>query len=225
MCCFAEAPFGLLRHFAYERRERHCHDNAFVAVVLSGGYQEAGDEGRWNVGPGDVLVHHAFESHLDRFEARGAEVLILGLPTQLAGTASLRGRVQDAEALARLAERDRRAAEILLAETFVALPRSALDWPDLLANDLREREHFALAEWAESAGLRVETLSRGFRSAYGCTPKMYRAVVRARAAFVAASGSDTPFAVIAHQLQFADQAHMTRAVTSLTGAPPGSWRR
>ena len=41
---FAKAPLGKLRHGAFERRRRHCHDKAFVALVLSGGYEEAGAE-------------------------------------------------------------------------------------------------------------------------------------------------------------------------------------
>lgn len=223
--CFADAPLGLLRHGAHERRARHCHDTPFAAVVLEGGYQEAGDEGRWNVRPGDVLIHHAFESHLNRFESGGARVLILDLPETLAKTANVRGRVADPEHLVRLAQRDPRATSALLAESFVAAPPTPLDWPDLLARDLRTLEPFALAHWAERHGVRAETLSRGFRAAYDCTPKAYRADVRARAAFRAVRSSDEPFIALAHRLHFTDQAHMTHAVAGLTGATPGWWRR
>ncbi|SEH18681.1 transcriptional regulator, AraC family [Sphingopyxis sp. YR583] len=223
--CFAEAPLGLLDHGPGELRDRHCHDDAFVAVVLEGGYQEAGDEGRWNVRPGDALVHHAFESHLDRFEAKGARVLVLALPPELATTRTMRGYVADPDRLVRLAERDARAASAYFAEMFVTAGTTALDWPDLLADDLRRLAPFALAHWAEEKGVRAETLSRGFRSAYGCTPKSYRADVRARAALTAARHGREPFAHIAHRLHFADQAHMTHAVARLTGATPGWWRR
>lgn len=222
--CFAEAPLGLLDHSPGELRDRHCHDDAFVAVVLEGGYQEAGDEGRWNVRPGDALIHHAYESHLDRFEAKGARVLVLALPAQLAVT-RLRGRVADPDRLVRLAERDGRAASAHFAELFVAAAPAMLDWPDMLADDLRRIDPFALSDWAEEKGIRAETLSRGFRSAYGCTPKSYRADVRARAAFAAVRTGDEAFAEIAHRLHFTDQAHMTHAVAGLTGAPPGWWRR
>lgn len=223
--CFADAPLGLLDHGPGEYRDRHCHDHAFVAVVLEGGYQEAGDEGRWNVRPGDALIHHAYESHLDRFEAKGARVLVLSLPAQLAAATGLRGRIADPDRLVRLAERDGVAAAAHFAELFVATAPTALDWPDMLADDLRRLDPFALSDWAEEKGVRAETLSRGFRSAYGCTPKSYRANVRARAAFAAARMGDEHFAEIAHRLHFTDQAHMTRAVAGLTGAPPGWWRR
>lgn len=223
--CFADAPLGLLTHHPGELRARHCHDEAFVAIVLEGGYQEAGDEGRWNVAPGDALIHHAFESHLDRFDARGARVLVLDLPAALTDTPAVRGRVADPDLLVRLAERDGRAASAHFAEIFVAAAPSALDWPDLLADDLRTLDPLVLSTWAEEKGLRPETLSRGFRAAYGCTPKAYRADVRARAAAAAARKGDEPFAAIAHQLHFTDQAHMTHAVAALTGATPGWWRR
>lgn len=223
--CFADAPLGLLDHGPSELRDRHCHDDAFVAVVLEGGYQEAGDEGRWNVRPGDALIHHAYESHLDRVEARGARVLVLDLPTRLAATSVVRGHVADPDSLVRLAERDGRAASTLFGEMFVADAPTALDWPDMLADDLRRLAPFALADWADDKGVRPETLSRGFRSAYGCTPKSYRADVRARAAFAAARLGCEPFADIAHRLNFTDQAHMTHAVAGLTGATPGWWRR
>ena len=222
--CFADAPLGLLDHGPGEYRDRHCHRHAFVAVVLEGGYQEAGDEGRWNVRPGDALIHHAYESHLDRFEAKGARVLVLSLPAQLAVT-RLRGRVADPDRLVRLAERDGRAASAHFSELFVAAAPAVLDWPDMLADDLRRLDPFALSDWADEKGVRAETLSRGFRSAYGCTPKSYRADVRARAAFAAVRMGDEPFAEIAHRLHFTDQSHMTHAVAGLTGAPPGWWRR
>lgn len=222
---FAEAPIGRLRHHANELRDRHCHDDPFVAIVLAGGYQEAGDEGRWNVRAGDVLIHHAFESHLDRFDSGGAEVLVLPVPSTLLRGRTIRGRVADADLLVRLAERDLPAARASLAEQFAASTAVPLDWPDALAADLRAMRDVSLGQWAEQAGVRPETLSRGFRLAYGCTPKAYRASVRARAAVTALRGSHAPFAALAQQLGYADQAHMTRAVTTLTGLTPGGWRR
>lgn len=223
--CFADAPLGLLDHSPGEFRDRHCHDEAFVAVILAGGYQEAGDEGRWNVRPGDALIHHAFESHLNRFEAGGARVLLLDLPPELAGTLHVRGHVRDPDELVRLAAYDGRVAAARFAEQFVAASQPVLDWPDMLASDLRRLEPFALADWAETKGVRAETLSRGFRAAYGCTPKAFRAELRARAALAAIRTTHDPLAAIAYQLHFADQAHMVHAVARLSGQTPGRWRR
>lgn len=222
---FADAPLGLLDHHPHELRPRHCHDDAFVAIVLEGGYQEAGDEGRFDVRPGDALIHLPFESHLDRVEAKGARVLVLDLAPDFAVPTHVRGRVADPDLLVRLAARDPRAAALAFAEQFFAAPETALDWPDLLARDLRGGRSIRLGEWAERMGVRAETLSRGFRTAYGCTPRAYRADARARAALAAIRASTEALSGIAHRLDFTDQAHMTHAVARLSGATPGAWRR
>ena len=46
--------------------DRHVHKRAYAALVLSGGYEEAGDSGRHRVQAGNVVLHEAFEAHLDR---------------------------------------------------------------------------------------------------------------------------------------------------------------
>ena len=93
--------------------ERHAHAEAYAALVLAGGYEEAGDRGRFRVEVGDVLFHEEFEGHLDRFPERGAVVLNLRLSGTVGVTAGV-ARIEDADALARLAERDcREAAELV----------------------------------------------------------------------------------------------------------------
>src|ERR1700677_569690 len=57
--------------------ERHVHFEPYVALVLSGGYEEAGDNGRFKVSAGNVVFHDSFEAHLNRFYAQGATVLNL----------------------------------------------------------------------------------------------------------------------------------------------------
>ena len=43
---------------------RHRHDNAYAAVILSGGYEESGSYGRYRVKAGHVLLHRSFDAHL-----------------------------------------------------------------------------------------------------------------------------------------------------------------
>lgn len=200
---------------------RHRHRFGYICVVLKGSFLEAGDAGRFRVSAGDVLVHRPFEAHLDHFAPAGAEVLNLPLPEELNGAGRFSAR--DVDAVARIAERDVAQAARAAVTGWTAAAGEA-DWPDLLARDLRQRRRLCLAGWAAAHGLAPETLSRGFRNAYGTTPARFRAELRARRAWERVSGSDRLLVDVALEEGFADQAHMTRAVSGLTGAPPTSWR-
>jgi hypothetical protein len=85
--------------------DRHIHDKPYASIVLSGGYEEAGDHGRFRVSAGDVIFHERFEAHLDRFSAGGAVVLNLNLRVDCAVLPGL-ARVTDVDALVRIAEKD-----------------------------------------------------------------------------------------------------------------------
>ncbi len=200
---------------------RHRHDQAYAAIVLAGGYEESGSSGRYRVGPGDVLFHDAFDAHLDRFGALGAEIFNLPLPSQPAMQA---GRIHDPDELVRLATRDGEAAQSYLFQHATETCALVLDWPDLLATALLGAPELRLDAWARRHGLATETLSRGFGKLYGVTPAAFRAEARARRAFDAIAHSDAPLADIAARTGHADQPHMTRAVRALTGATPGHWR-
>lgn len=214
------APIGRMRHSPLEILDRHCHSAPYAALVLRGTYLEAGDTGRRMVEPGDVLTHGGFEGHINRFDARGAEVLVLPLDSQ----SSAHWRVADPDAIARLAEQSIEQATSLLRSSMVSVERRSLDWPDRLARDISRDPRLCLGAWASSFGLRQETVSRGFRLAYGCTPASFRSAARARAAWREVRHSARPLVDIALDKGFADQAHMTRAIRALTGRSPRAWR-
>ncbi|MBW8813057.1 MAG: helix-turn-helix domain-containing protein [Caulobacterales bacterium] len=214
---------GRLRHAPSETLSRHRHREAFAAVVLAGGYVEAGDTGRHRVQAGDVVLHRAFESHLDRFDRPGAEVLVLPLADDWAGP--VLGAVADPDLLARLAERDAGEAEAALGEALRPGRTTALDWPDLLALHLREDARASLSAWADGMGLRLGSVSRGFRQVYGVSPQAFRLVQRAHQALDAILRTDAPLSGVALACGFADQAHMSRAVAALADAPPARLRR
>ena len=189
---------------------------------MSGGYVEAGDTGRFAVAPGDVLVHGPFEAHMDRFGPNGAEVLNLPLLAGIELPPIL--RLGDPDEIARLAERDGREAAGRVVEVAKAVPACAGDWPDTLAAALRQDPELSLSRWAHDNGLAPASVSRGFAAAYGVGPARYRADVQVRRAWRAIVSTDAPLSIIAAEAGFADQAHMTRGVTAITGAPPGRWR-
>jgi AraC-like DNA-binding protein len=205
------------------RLARHRHVSPYIAVVLSGGYVEAGNAGRRRVEAGDVLVHDAFDAHLNGVCSRGAEVLNLVRPQ--GARLPVAGRVRDPDRLVRLAERDPLAAAEALGEMIEAGPQPLADWPDLLAAACRGEAAPAIGDWARRHNLAPATVSRGFACAYGVSPSRYRSETKALRAWKTIVGTREPLAAIAAQAGFADQAHMTRSVLGLTGRSPGRWRR
>ena len=204
--------------------QRHVHAAPYAAVVLAGGYEEAGEGGRWRVAPGEVLVHAAFCAHQDRVGASGARVLNLPVSRQFAG-ASRAGRIADPDALARLAERDPRAAAQWLAQVFIPGDAGCADAPDLFAQALAG-EAAGVLHWADGQGVDRTTAFRWFRGAYGVSPTRFRVEARARLAWrlIVDAPVARSLADIAVEAGFADQAHMSRDVRRLTGRPPGAWR-
>lgn len=200
---------------------RHRHWTAYAAIVLSGGYLEAGSEGRWRIEAGDVVFHPAFDAHQNHLTR---PTKVLNLPLELLTDMPPVFRVDDPDALARVWRNDLREAATLLRP--VSLGAVLLeDWPDMLAADLRADPRLGLGDWAESHRLAPATVSRGFSAAFGVTPSQYRAEQRARLAWRRLTCGTAPLAAVAQDCGFADQAHMSRAVRAATGATPGVWRR
>jgi len=202
---------------------RHAHAAPYAAVVLSGGYEEAGDGGRYRAQPGDVLIHAAFSAHLDRGPDRRTAVLNLPLPLLWARTSS-RMRIDDADAVARLAERDGQAAVALLLEGLRRGHDGLNDEADALARLLSDQDAVAVAEWSRRRDMARETTWRRFRAAYGVAPSRYRVEARARRAWRRLAEGAEGASDVALAEGFADQAHMTRDVRALTGRTPGQWR-
>lgn len=210
------------RHAPHEVLPRHQHAHGFAALVLRGRYAEAGDTGCHRVQAGDVLVHQPYESHIDRFEAAGAEVLVMPLEAEWSGP--LVGRVPDADAIVRAAEHESVLAARLLAGSLVARADPPDDWPDQLARALRADPGLVIGTWAEARGLHRGSVSRGFRQVFGVTPARFRAVARTHLAIHALRHLSAPLCDVAGTCGFADQAHLTRAVRALTATSPSRLR-
>jgi AraC-like DNA-binding protein len=198
---------------------RHRHDGAYAAVIFSGGYEESGSYGRYRVHAGQVLLHRSFDAHLNRFERSGAR--LLNLPLQQEPRFGL-GLVGDPDAIARLAATDLIAAREALNQQLRPARGSVDDWPDLLAGDLLASPGLRLDHWAERHCLAPATLSRGFARVFGTSAAAFRAEARAQMA-LALIATGVPLSDVAVSTGFSDQPHMTRAITALTGRPPGYW--
>jgi AraC-like DNA-binding protein len=196
---------------------RHRHLEGYAALVLAGGYVEAGDRGRVRVEPGHVVIHGAYEAHQDHFARAGALVLNLPLVGRLD---AFTGVVKDADAIAREAERDILGAAALLKETIRPMDVQLTDWPDRLAAALASQREFNIEDWADQMGLAPPSISRGFRRAYGVSPKRYRLEQRTLRALRKLQTWPGTLAGLAAEVGFSDQAHLTRAVLAMTGVAP-----
>ena len=204
-------------HAPCERMSRHRHVEAYAALILAGEYVEAGDSGRMQMQPGQVVLHGAYEAHQNHFSGAGAVVLNIPLTRRLG---MITGIVADADAVARLAERDVAAASALLSETTRPLDMQLTDWPDQLAAALASEADFCLTQWADGLGLAPPSLSRGFQRAYGVSPKRYRFEQRTLRAVRRLRDWHGTLAALAVECGFADQAHLSRAIVAVTGVAP-----
>ena len=200
---------------------RHLHASAYATLVLDGGYEEAGDGGRWRVRPGEVLIHAPFSIHRNQSLERGARLVNLPLPLNTAVSAC--GVAADADLVARLAERDPGAAAEALLEHWQAEAPSLDDAPDRLAKVLSGPDTVSIQAWSKTQGVARQTVFRGFRALYGVAPTRYRVEARARCAWRLILAGEISLAEAALEAGYADQAHMSRDVKALTGRTPGAW--
>lgn len=224
MSCFSPVFFGRQRRSGFTVLPRHRHEHSYLALVISGGYEEAGDRGRHRVQAGDIVVHGAFEAHLNRYDAVSSEVLNIALPDWMEPAAPVM-RTPDPDTAIRLAERDPREAASFLLSSMKPIELRLCDWPEELAAALVLNPHLRIGHWARVRGLADATVSRGFRKVFGLSPSAYRAQVRGRHAWMQVLRGSQPLTSVAFDSGFCDQAHMTRTVRAITGHPPGAWRK
>lgn len=206
---------------------RHRHLRAYATVVIAGSFEESGYNGRIRATAGDVLIHPALDCHGNQMVSAGVKLVRLSWP-DASGIGGLY-HLDDVDEIARTAEKDLVAAmhllECVLHEKCLPSPGQRNDWPDLLLADLASNASTEIGDWAEGNGLARETVSRGFAAAYGAAPSILRAEMRARSAWLRIMRGPDSLCRIAADTGFADQAHMTRWIHRITGAPPAVWRR
>ena len=206
---------------------RHRHLNAYATVVLAGSFEESGYVGRIRATAGDVLIHPAMDCHANVMVSAGVKLIRL----DWSDTSGIGGlyHLDEVDTIARIAERDVIAAQVLLEGCLrkKCLPSAGRkdDWPDMLLADLSRDSSLRVSEWAEGNGLARETVSRGFAAAYGIAPSVVRAELRARTAWLRITRGSDSLCNIAAETGFADQAHMTRWIQRITGTSPAVWRR
>ncbi|MFL6789025.1 MAG: helix-turn-helix domain-containing protein [Sphingomicrobium sp.] len=202
---------------------RHYHVQPYATLVLDGGYEEAGDQGRFQVRAGDVLLHPAFSAHRDRVGRTRTFVLDLPLPMEGRSWPGL-ARLVDPDLVIRVAAVDAREAQSLLVEGLTRVVVERSDPADRLADALSVDPSTQIGGWAANNGFSREWLSRRFKRLFGVDSAMFRVEARARLAWRQIVATEQPLAQIAVACGFADQSHMTRAIGRLTGRSPRLWR-
>lgn len=202
---------------------RHRHVEAYALIVLSGAVSQTSYAGRVELRAGDMLVQPTLDCHANT--TSGAQVLRLVWPA-VDGLGGVY-RLDTLDEIARAAERDPDEASAMAQASVVcqAPMVGADDWPDQLAHDIARGSVERLRDWACANDLEPETISRGFARAYGVGPAQFARELKVRAAWLAIARGRVPFATIAAESGFADQAHMTRSMKDITGATPRAWRR
>lgn len=209
-------------------RPRHQHFSAYATVILDGGYVQASYAGRVRLKAGDVLIQPTLDCHDSRSGRHGPALHLLRLAWRHDSGLGGVYRLPDIDSVIRAARRDdREASELLVELVSCAQPQRPLteDWPDLLAAELTRPTPCRIGEWAQNAGFARETVARGFSKVFGVSPRSFAAEMRTREAWLRTVRGRESLALIAADLGFADQPHMTRAIRTLTGATPDAWRR
>lgn len=88
----------------------------------------------------------------------------------------------------------------------------------------REAGTTRIGDLATRIGVSRSGLARQFRAAFGITPKEAARILRFERA-LALAGEGTPWAAVAHDAGFADQAHLVREFAALAGETPQAWTR
>jgi AraC family transcriptional regulator len=226
---------------------RHVHENAYLCVVVTGGF-ELEARARVACPPGSVVAYPAGGPHANRFGDVRAQCVNLHFGASWMRDGALGAWLGDfrhaplgthsagVRRLAReLAARDG-AAALAVTAAAIELVAEAMRAPappaaqgairrivDLLEADLANAP--SLAGLAREAGLHPSHLARSFRAALGETIGEYVRRRRVELSLGALARPELSLAEIAAAAGFADQAHFGRVFKRHFGTTPGARRR
>jgi len=211
-----------------EESRAHRHGCWQVSLLLAGGYVEDSLDGARVVDRVSLSRKPGGFEHQNLFGAAGALILSVhgGVGTanplryQVAACASREtGRALLEQAGARGGQ------EPEAAGSHDDRPVSVPAWLDEARQRLTELPPAPVARLARSMERHPIAFARAFRTAFGRPPSQFRQDWRAASAIDRIVRSDLALAEVAIATGFADQAHMTRAVTAAAGWSPAALRR
>jgi AraC family transcriptional regulator len=228
-------------HQAATALGRHAHEHATLSCVLSGSRTYDFGASSFTCTSGEALWFPAGAPHSTRFgpqPPRGLMVEVRHMPELATATLEAPRRAAGApweQVIAELRSPDDLtplALEALGLEWIVAAARAepaaplAPRWLAEARVALEEgfRSPPSLGELSRSLGVERSRLARQFRRQFGASIGQFVRAVRARRAHSLLTGTDLPLADVAFDCGFADQSHMTRAVSAAYGVTPGRLR-
>ena len=232
------AQVVLRRYPSAGRQPRHVHDHAQLSFLLAGRMREViGGRTFEPAGPA-FCFKPAGADHADDWGERG--VLIFSAQFRDDGDAALRDlprarwQPYDTQHLPALLRRALAAdpaddVEDVLSEIVAMVsplpPSPTAPWLRRVREALDDGEPWRLADAARAAGVHRVHLSRSFVQGFGMTFSDYRhrAMTTRAAQALLADGGD--LRAVAQDAGFADQSHMTRALSAAIGATPKRLRR
>lgn len=230
----------------------HLHDRGSVVVILDGGFELGFRRRSYDCLPATVISEPVDDDHANRFSRTGARVIALQPDHRTAATAlgpcaalfdtvatrrDDRVRTLGWRIAHELAAPDALSTtavhglglELLAATSRLDQPRSAAPpaWladVEALLHD-RFREGVGLTDAAAVAGVHPVHLARVFRRHHHDSVGGFVRRLRLEWAVRQLATTDIPLVDVARRAGYADQSHLTRAVTAHLGVPPGRFRR
>lgn len=218
-----------LTHYApFEVCPAHRHENVQVSLVLSGAYREDGPAGPIEADDGLLTAKPAGHEHATVFGAAGALILTFNLSEApfLHRYFAARDRGNWTTMVAASAADDPAAfAAMCAGEPRDVTPVDAHHWLARARDRLAEEGQLRSGAVAREVGLHPVRFAKLFQAAFGRAPGALRQSRRTARAIDRIIRSSCCLADIACETGFADQAHMTRTVTTAVGVPPARLRR
>lgn len=227
----------VLREYGeHTRLPQHAHAEAFVTIVVEGGFREDSGGRSLSCGVHDVIVHAPGERHVDHFGGRRTRCLsvlgaafdhgeLLASPAATAIAVKVLREFRNPDSLSPMV------IESTMLELYAAAARHAEGvraprWLQQVRTTVERRfqEPLTLSELAQSVDVHPGHLARAFRRHYGATVgELVRdlRVAYARRRLETAA----PLRDIANDAGFADQSHFTRTFRRATGMTPAQYRR
>lgn len=234
-----------------QRMGRHAHERTKISLILAGGTDERSLRLDNHCDAGSAVIKPAGRDHSNVFSPVGMRTFVAYLSSTDELNDTWARRLSEyrwhhggpiVRAMVRLyratfggAAVDATEVEERLYDVLAAAPVNAADtsieaspqWVDAVRDHLHVHycDRVAVRGLAAMVDTHPVYLARVFRKRFGCSITDYLHRLRAKRAAALLGSSESPFAHIALDAGFADQAHLCRVFKSQMGVTPGAYRR